>query len=608
MTFGSDSPRPGPYRRETFPYFARILDCLSPEHPSRVVTLMGSAQIGKTTLAQVFIGATMDLAPCDMFVVHPTKDNAERWAKGKWSRWRQQSKALKRIFGEVKSRDSHDTLLFQQPRTGRGSLQISGANSPSSLSQITTPRIVEDDLSKWEPNSAGDPERQADSRASAFEWAKILKLSTPLYADTCRITRAFKSGTQERWHVPCPHCGHFQPLTWENFLSNLDPDKPEEACFSCVACGSEIEHRHKAAIIAGGKWVAENPSAREPSFHVWRAYSPTRDWASIAHQWLEAEGSHLSEQVFFNDVLGLAYERASEAPPWEMIRERAEDDGHDRGTIPPGGLVLTAGCDCQGDRVEVHVKAFGPEMRRWTVDYLIIPFPIWEGDCRRQLDGLLKANWPDAFGNQRSLDMLAIDGGAYNRTVHDWAKQHSWRKVIVVRGAKSDQAPPLTVTQTERRPDGKAHRASRRAYNVGVSSLKVALYEQLKKSDPLSRGFCGYPKGLSQEFYTQLTSEIRVTERDQRGYPRSIWKLPRGLRNEVLDTEIYAEAAAIRCGWYSMTAQQWDQLRAEREKPNEDPQGEMFDPDLSRAGAAHASAPKENVSPSNVVKSKWMNR
>jgi hypothetical protein len=33
--------------------------------------------------------------------------------------------------------------------------------------------------SKWEPNSAGDPETQADNRARAIEFAKILKISTP---------------------------------------------------------------------------------------------------------------------------------------------------------------------------------------------------------------------------------------------------------------------------------------------------------------------------------------------------------------------------------------------------------------------------------------------
>lgn len=606
IEFGRESPEPGPYRRDTFPYFERILDVLSPEHPARVVTLMGSAQIGKTTLAQIFVGGSMDLDPSDMLFVHPTHDNALRWARGKWAKMRRQSEALRRVFGEAKSRDATDTTLYQEERLGRGSLQISGANSAASLSMVSTPRVIEDDIAKWEPNAAGDPERQADNRASAFEWAKIFKLSTPLFADTCRITRAYRAGTQERFHVPCPHCDHFQPLEWQNFRASIDPEKPEDAHFTCVACGCAIEHRHKSEMVACGKWVADNPSAREPSFHVWRAYSRTRDWASIAREWLAAEGDPLAEQTFFNDVLGLPYERASEAPPWQAIRDRAEEDGHDRGTIPPGGLIVTAGADCQGDRVEVHVKAFGAELRRWSVDYLVIPHPIWEEECRRALDKLLGLAWPDAFGNRRGLDLLAIDGGAYTRDVFAWAKRHPWTKVIVVRGARSDQAPPLAQTKTERRPDGRVKKAQRRFFNVGVSGLKAALYEHLKKADPLARGYCGYPKGLGEAFYTQLTAETRVTEKDRWGYPRSVWRLPAGARNEVLDTETYAEAAAIRCGWYTLTPEQWDRLRGEREKPKDDGQGELFDPDLSRA-AAHVAAPQQpSANLAKVVKSKWM--
>src|SRR5436305_600902 len=83
--------------------------------------------------------------------------------------------------------------------------------------------------------------------------AKIFKISTPLFAKTCRITRAFRAGTQERWHVPCPHCEHFQPLEWPNFLANLDREHPEKAGFSCVSCGTAIEHKHKRGIVARGK-------------------------------------------------------------------------------------------------------------------------------------------------------------------------------------------------------------------------------------------------------------------------------------------------------------------------------------------------------------------
>ena len=40
-------------------------------------------QIFKTTTAQIFIAGSMDFDPCDMGYVHPTHDNALRWARRK---------------------------------------------------------------------------------------------------------------------------------------------------------------------------------------------------------------------------------------------------------------------------------------------------------------------------------------------------------------------------------------------------------------------------------------------------------------------------------------------------------------------------------------------
>lgn len=593
ISFGRESPFPGPYSRSTFPPAERMLQVLEPQHPARVVTVMGSAQIIKTTLAQIFVAASMDLDPCDMLYVHPSHDNAVRWARGKWRQMRQQSHALRRVFADSKSRDATDNLLYQERRDGRGSLLISGANSPASLSMISVPRQVQDDLSKWETNAGGDPEKQADSRSAAFDSAKILKISTPLFAKTCRIHRAYKAGTQERWHVPCPHCGHFQPLEWPNLQANIDPENPADAHFTCVACGCAIEHRHKRAIVAAGRWVADNPSAPNPSFHVWRALSPSRDWESIAREWLAAEGDPSAEQTFYNDLLGLPYEQASEAPPWEAIRDRANSLGHDRGRIPPGGLIFAAGVDCQGNRTEVHVKAFGENLTRWTVDYLVIPHHIATVECRAALDGLLKKGWHDSFGRTRTIDMLAIDGNAWTRDVFAWANGHPWSRVIVVRGAKSDFAPVLSMVKSERKDDGSVRKTSKRFYNVGTSQLKSSLYEHLKKVDPLARGYCGYPRDLGDEFFRQLTAEVRVIQKDRWGQPVAHWKLSHD-RNEVLDTELYAEAAAFRCGWYSRLPEEWARLRAELERLPDSPQPDLFDPAAPLASLqGHAAPPTQ---------------
>ncbi len=616
----------GPYRSERMPFFRRILEVLSPEHPCREVVVSKSAQVGGTTLAQIFVGGTLEQLPAEVLYTHPTEGNAIRWAKTKWRPMLRSTTALSRLFNAEKSRDGGNSTLYMERADGLGWLQISGANSSASLSMITVGYQVQDDLSKWTENEAGDPEHQADSRSKAVEFAKILKISTPLVDDNCRITRNFKRSNQQHFHVPCPHCGHEHPLEWENLLANLDEAHPERAAFTCPACGCVIEHRHKEWMVARGRWVAHNPASRVEGFHIWAAYSPLETWGRIADAWLAAKGSPSAEQTFLNDTVGRAYKASGEAPPWEAIRDRAEADGHARGRIPAGALLLTIGIDCQGDRVECHIKGFGRDLHRWTIDYVVIPGHISEADTRAELDALLTREWPSVFGTRRRADMLAIDAGAWQSEVLDWARTHSQMRVIATKGAKSDQAPEFTPIKEERRRDGSVVKFQRRFWSLGVSRLKSALYSNLKKADPLERGHCAYPKGLDDEFYRQLTSERRQPVKTKTGYEQYRWVKPADVRNEVLDTELIAEAAAIRLGWKRMTDSDFDRLAAEREapaapgQPGQPGQPDLFDPGQARAKPEAAPAapaapavpnavrpsPPAAVPPRRKVKSRFM--
>lgn len=567
VVFGQESPLPGPYDPGRFPFFRRILEVLGPEHPSRVVVLLKSAQLGGTVLAQIFVGGSLDLDPSPFLYVVPTEPNAQRWAKTKWRPFVRGCASLRRLFPAGTSRDASNSTLYQERRDGRGFLQISGANSEASLSMVSMPRQVQDDLAKWEMNNAGDPETQADSRSKAFECAKIFKISTPLVADNCRITRAFKRSTQEHFHVPCPHCGHRHPLEWDNMLANLDEQHPERAHFTCPACGGVIEERHRPQMLAGGCWVAHNPGAAIVGFYLWAAYSPLERWAAIAEAWLAAKGDPAKEQVFLNDMVGRAYEAAGESPPWESLRDRAEAALRRRGVVPRGGLLLCLGLDCQDDRVEWQLVAFGRELRRYVVDYGVVDGSITDEATHKALDALLARTWRDFQGQPRGIDAAAIDGNAWTEAVFDWVKGKPQSQVIMVRGVRGDHAPVIKQVKREVGRDGRLLRYRKRFFNVGVSAMKSALYKQLKKADPLERGYCDFPSGLGDEYFIQLCAERRLPVKRKDGSTEYRWVLPANVRNEALDTMLYAEAAATRAGWRANTDQRWDELEAEREAP-----------------------------------------
>lgn len=599
VVFGNDSEFSGSYDPDLFPFYKEILECLQPDHPAREVIFKKSAQIGGTVVAQVFVGAGLDLEPGPFAYIHPSLDNGKRWVRTKWAPFVKQCLPLRSAFQSDSSRETANSIFYKERRDGRGWLMISGANSASSLSMFSVPKQVQDDLSKWEDNEAGDSQSQADSRSNAFLYAKIFKLSTPMIKGTCKIDRKYEASDQREWEVPCPHCDHEQPLTWENFKKSICPEMdPAEAHFTCDSCGSAIEHHFKRQIVGKGKWVARNPSSDTPGFYLWSAYSPLTNWAAIAKKYLEAMGDPAAEHNFYNDWLGLAYEQKGEAPPWEQIRDRANsDDGYDRGLIPPNGIIITCGIDCQGDRVEWHAKAFGPNLQRFTIDYGVIEGHISEETTRKALDILIKKKFKNSFGRAIGFDMVAVDANYSTEDVLDWVKKHPENKVIAVRGQKGEHTPPLIPVKYERKKGLKIKRNQKRFFNVGTSPLKASLFKHLEKETSDLRGYCGYPRGLDDDFFQQLCSERRVLITNKRTHYAVLeWQKLPNVRNEVLDTEIYAEAGARRLGWTEINQERWDRLRAEREVPPSEMQMDMLDPSF----AAHHQETESTIEPVDI--------
>ncbi|TRD16953.1 phage terminase large subunit family protein [Palleronia caenipelagi] len=613
-----ESPQfPGPYNRERFSYFDEILGALSPDDPCRIVTLAKSAQLGGTVLANIFTGGSMDMDPADFLYVHPTDENARRWSKMKLAPMLKGTSALRKIF-PMKARDGLDSVFYKERRDGRGAIQISGANSPASLSQVTMARQVQDDLAKWDMNAAGDPETQADSRSRGVDFAKIFKISTPMVVPGCRITKNYEAGSQEELEVPCPHdeCGHYQVLTWENMLASLDEEAPERAHFTCEICGASIEEFNRPKMLRRARWVARNPNMKRyhRSFHLWSAYSLLQRFEQIARDWLAAKGDPPKEQTFWNDVVGKAYRVLGEAPPWEDLRDRASESDYAHGTIPAGYPLLTCGVDCQGDRVEWQVVAWGQNKRRAVVEYGVFAGHISEEGCQSKLSGLLKQGFRNAYGRKVGIDLLAIDGNAYTEDVWDWARKHPASRVIMVRGVHPESAPLLAQVKKERNRRGKLVRYSRRFFNFASSVLKMGLYRNLKKSDPEERGFIALPKGLEDEFFRQLTAETRKAQKAKSGFTRYLWVKDPSQANEGLDTHLQAEAAAIRLGVRNLPDSEWDRLMAERECPPEDVQGDFEDLLMAARPQAEPAKPENEAAPSaaerdrELARAKWRNR
>ncbi len=564
VRFGKESNFPGPFDPNRFPFWRRPLEVLSPDHSCRIVALRASAQIGKTVVAEIFLGGSQDMDPGPFMYTHPTESNARRWVRTKWWPMIRKTPALARIFESRSSKEGGTSLEIQERRDGRGVLIVSGANSASSLSMMSVGRQVQDDLSKWMNLPEGDPEGLADDRSKAFPWGKIFKISTPELSDNCRISEAFKRGTQEHYHVPCPHCGHKSPLEWHEFRARIEIN-PDDAFFVCPSCGGVIEEKHRAWMIRpenGAAWVAHNPKP-EPgwiSFHLWAAYAGLEDWATLARTWLAAKGDPADEKRVTNTTGGEPYELPGEAPSWEALKARAEDGKRKRGIVPKGALLLTITFDCQADYVDGVLVGWGPNLNRFVIERLMVEGHISTPECRAELNRLVEQVWPVEIGTSRPADRVAIDGNAWTDEVLDWAKGWTKSRVIMVRGVAGDNQPTLAPVRRERRRDGKLVKYQGRFFNIGVNGLKGGLYKFLGVTQPGARGYVDLPAGLEDDYYEQLTAEKRVAKVNRKGFTVYEWTKPRNQRNEQLDLMVYAEAVAGTLGWRTNTRGQWDAL------------------------------------------------
>jgi phage terminase large subunit GpA-like protein len=243
---------------------------------------------------------------------------------------------------------------------------------------------------------------------------------------------------------------------------------------------------------------------------------------------------------------------------------------------------------------------FGEDDRRWTIDYEIIDGGIETERARAALDAYIKRRWPDQFGNYRGLDLVAADGNTWTPEIVAWARPHPGR-VMVIRTAQSDSALPLAAPRGSeiRGKDGKPVKRTR-YFLVGASQIKSVLYKSLAITDPNARAYIAFPRGLDDEFFRQLTAEKRKPEKRKDGFIKWSW-VKTYERNEVLDTAVYAEAAAIRRGWRRFNSAQWAQLRTFLEHPNTNSaQPTLFDPDIAQI-AGQAVAPAAITPPPEAV-------
>lgn len=484
---------PGRWRTERTPYLREIMDQLSPHKRAQRVVFMKGAQIGGTEAGNNWIGYVIHMAPGPMMAVAPTVEMAKRNSKQRIDPLLEDSKELKARVKPARSRDSGNTVLSKE--FPGGVLVMTGANSAVGLRSMPARYLFMDEVDGYpgDVEGEGDPILLAERRSATFQGRrKVFLVSTPTLKGLSRIAREFDNSDQRYFHVPCPHCGHEQPLRFSQL--RWAEGKPSDVMYECESCEGLIAEHHKTEMLAKGQWIATaKGDGQTVGYHLSSLYSPVGwfSWSDAAAMFEQAKEHPELMKSFVNTVLGEPFEEEHEAPDWERLYARRET--YAQGVVPKTGLFLTAGVDVQKDRLECEVVAWGREKQSWSVDYIVLDGDTARRDVWQKLEDVLCRDWPHETGHSMPIRVMAVDSGYATQDVYAWAKGHPqavWgaggarasqpRTVVAIKGQDRDTALILSVSKA----DVGGRRRGLRVWNVSGPVAKVELYRWLKLDWP----------------------------------------------------------------------------------------------------------------------------
>ena len=535
------SAEPGPWRTDRNPPLREPMDCLSARSGVREVVLMFPIQAGKTEVALCVLGYCMVHHPGPIMVALPGEVSLKKWVAQKLTPMLEETPAVNEVLASTRSRDGANQRDFKD--FAGGQLYIEHAGSTSRLKSTSVRTLIVDEVDEFAANlhSGDDPLDLLRGRTSAFPGTyQALYISTPTLKGVSRIEQLYQDSDRRRYHVPCPHCGHEQPLEWSGLQWTADH---AQAWYVCRDCGAVIDEHHKTAMIAAGRWVAENPDSRVRGYHLNALYYPLGlgpRWHDLARMWHEAQNDPAKLKTFVNDRLAEPWEDpAMRAVRHNAIADRAID--YPLRQAPAGVLAITAGVDTQDNRLAVQIEGWGERLRCWVLDYIELPGDPADDAVWVALTDLLNRPIEHASGQVLRVLATAIDAGGHRtEAVKAFVRDRRIARPLAIFGAKPNNAPILSkpkAVDVDWR--GRYDKRGVTICHVGTVAAKHWLYGRLSSDAeraPDERLF-NASRELPPEYFTGLVSETYNPARNR-------FEHRRGTRNEPLDTWVYAYAAA----------------------------------------------------------------
>lgn len=597
----------GPYRISHTPYARRILQALSPTSAASIIVCRVASQMLKTQVAINACLGWMAEAPANILALEPTTGLSKRLS-ARIGKAIDQCKGLEGKVAPPRSRDKRNTIDTKE--FNGGTLYITTAGSDANLAEIAARYLFCDEVNRegWRSGDEGNRIALAMARLTTYEGiSKAYIVSSPTIEGASEIDDWYEKGTQEHYHVPCPHCGHLHELVRERFRYDWDSERQiiGRAYFICPECGGMLEEHHKATLLpdeaAGGqaRWVAMSDGDGETlSFTLSSYYAPMGSitWRRLAKELalaLEAKdrGDDTLLMVYENTREGIPHRPGDVTSTADTLQKRADAEGIPARIVPDRALVLTMYADTQDNRLEVTTEAWAPGLETWTVDHRILwgspaDPPDKPGSVWRQFDDLMNTPYAHATGTLIYASAYGIDsGGHHTQDVYNFGANQTRRTFLVTKGANVRGRPIVASKPTSQDIDWQGRRTPEgvKLWTLGTDTAKDHIFNRIAMAS--GPGALHWHAGLDRSFYEQLLVEKPVV-RWSKGRKIREYVKPNGARNEVLDCHVGNLALAHHLGLHRWAPHDWAQLRA-----NLIPAGAT--PDLFASAAVQGAMPAD---------------
>ncbi|MEM6979633.1 MAG: terminase gpA endonuclease subunit [Planctomycetota bacterium] len=381
-----------PFNYVDFPWVEGICDAWDDPRVRRIFFMAGS-RLGKTETFLALMLCSQFHDPDVGMIGGSTENLVRRTIGDRFYKMMENTHVTASLCPPEHRRNKHIV------RTRSFSIYGAWSGSPTTLGDLD-PRYLQalefDKFTKANSEEA-DPAELLLERGAEIPDRKAACESTPTVKGLSRIDKYVSIGTNRRFCVPCPKCGHRQPLhrctgpqedggLWwdrEKDGSTTATIAQSTARYICEDCRCEWGDEDRRPAIRQGRWVAPGESidkrgvitgtphnaGPDESFQLSRLYGPTFSFGDYARAYVLSHGEPEAERSFANNWDGECWIPTQVTMTWQELAAKLCVGETDMGVVPKEANFVTTAIDVQIDHFVCTTFAWANQKQGYLIAY-----------------------------------------------------------------------------------------------------------------------------------------------------------------------------------------------------------------------------------------------